>query len=412
MSSAPRPRPSLGPTGTVAAEHRLLAFVWWAALACFVLAGATGLSFRLMPIVGSSVGLDPANVRHAHSHLMYFGWVTPLLMALVAHRLPGGAQRFRGIIVLTFVAALVAYPPFLLNGYEASTVAGTTLPLSVLGAALNGIAWWVFAARYRRARRGLPPTLVLRAWDAAVVFLVLASLGALGRGVVDALEVNDPFWRAAPIHAFLDLFAGGWFVFALLGLMWTERVVRHRWAVVGLGMAVVGLPLSFLLTVPVGLVPGSLRAVAGVSGAVFGAGLLVAFVGSHVPGARDGWTLPSVSLVAWALMHLTLVTPATASLGAAAGRVLYLHVLTLAVVSLGLVAAVRDTGIRDVQIRAWQVGVLAVLASLVPITVLASAPPGLFLRLWLPAIAAAVLVSVATVSWVRASVRLAPSVCR
>ena len=31
------------------------------------------------------VGLSLGNIRHAHSHLMYMGWVTPALMALVAH---------------------------------------------------------------------------------------------------------------------------------------------------------------------------------------------------------------------------------------------------------------------------------------------------------------------------------------
>ena len=29
-------------------------------------------------------GLAYVNVRHAHSHLMFFGWVTPALMGLIA----------------------------------------------------------------------------------------------------------------------------------------------------------------------------------------------------------------------------------------------------------------------------------------------------------------------------------------
>ena len=53
------------------------------ALAVFVLAGATGAFMRFGLLYGMA-GLSYANVRHAHSHLMYFGWVTPALIALKA----------------------------------------------------------------------------------------------------------------------------------------------------------------------------------------------------------------------------------------------------------------------------------------------------------------------------------------
>lgn len=54
---------------------------WWGALACFILAGATGFLFRLGLSTGTTAGLDLTNVRHAHSHLMLLGFVTLGLVA-------------------------------------------------------------------------------------------------------------------------------------------------------------------------------------------------------------------------------------------------------------------------------------------------------------------------------------------
>ena len=68
-----------------------LRWVWWGALGCFVLAGLTGVFFRFGVSSGVTWGLSLGNVRHAHSHLMYFGWVTPVLMALISRYLPSVA---------------------------------------------------------------------------------------------------------------------------------------------------------------------------------------------------------------------------------------------------------------------------------------------------------------------------------
>jgi len=63
-------------------------WIWKAALVCFIIAGATGSLMRFGMLYGYPAGLQFVNVRHAHSHLMYFGWVTPALMALIAANLP------------------------------------------------------------------------------------------------------------------------------------------------------------------------------------------------------------------------------------------------------------------------------------------------------------------------------------
>jgi hypothetical protein len=58
-------------------------WVWLTALGIFILAASTGAFMRFAMILGFPFGLMFTNVRHAHSHLMYFGWVTPALMGLI-----------------------------------------------------------------------------------------------------------------------------------------------------------------------------------------------------------------------------------------------------------------------------------------------------------------------------------------
>lgn len=72
----------LNPTSDI--RHPTYKCGWFSALGVFVLAGLTGAFMRFGLIYGFPWGLQYANIRHAHSHTMYFGWVTPALMALIA----------------------------------------------------------------------------------------------------------------------------------------------------------------------------------------------------------------------------------------------------------------------------------------------------------------------------------------
>src|SRR5690554_394339 len=189
------------------AERRALRWVWRGALAFFVLAGLTGAFFRFAVAQGAAFGLDLGNVRHAHSHAMYFGWVTPALMALLAHRLPSlGARPMRGaglVIGIAFATALLAYPPFLLFGYAPVFLGGASLPLGAMTAGFNVLAWYAFAGLYVRARRGAAPSLPLRLFDLALFFLVFATLGAWGLPVLQAVGGEHHALKAALTHLFL-----------------------------------------------------------------------------------------------------------------------------------------------------------------------------------------------------------------
>ena len=341
-----------------------------------MLAGATGVLFRVGLITGLPTGLQFGNVRHAHSHLMYFGWVTPALMALIATHSPA-AERLKSVIHAVLVLAVLAYPPFLLYGYGLAAVGSARLPLSVMLAGLNILAWYAFAFFYIRQRQDVRPRHARAFWDAALALLVIASLGAWGLGLVQALRPDSPFWFAAALHLFLDLFADGWLLVGVLGLAAATMVSsesallrRGRW------LLVAGLPVTFLLGMPVHLVPAGVRLVGSAGSVLSGVGLLcvaAALWRAAEAEARGVWAVPLGLLVVKAVAQLGLSVPALAAWAYGAGlRILYLHVLLLGVVTLGLLAAARQVWGRGAALgrRYVTAAVLFLLVALLPLTAL------------------------------------------
>ena len=351
------------------------------ALACFILAASTGSLLRFGMVTGYPAGLQMANIRHAHSHLMYFGWVTPALMALIAARLPEVTGRrllpgFRWALMAVFTTALLAYVPFLLYGYRPATLGGMTLPLSTIGAGLNVFAWYGFVILYARNTWRAPRNHPLRLWDAALGFLVLSSMGAWGAAVVSALDLQDPFWAMASTHLFLDLFADGWFLLGLLGLVFVAHpaAARTRSAHWGETLLVIGLPLTFLLNLPISAMPGAVRVLAGIAGVVAAIGIFASLAALLPAIWRRGdraWLLPLTFLALKAGAMFIIAFPEGARwAGRMALRISYLHWLLLGFVTLGLMAAAAGRwGRQVVPGRRWfALSVLLLLASLLPLT--------------------------------------------
>jgi hypothetical protein len=346
---------------------------WLGALVCFVVAGSTGVLYRAGLLFGLPGGLDFGNVRHAHSHLMYFGWVTPVIMAMLAQRLPS-SRRMQQVIYTLLILAGLAYVPFLLYGYGLAAIGPLRLPLSVILATANMVGWYVFTALYVRQRAALASTPARWFWDAALTFLVIASLGAWGLGLVQALRPDNPVWFVATLHLFLDLFADGWLVLAVLGFAVDACAPagarsRLRWS---WRLLVGGLPVMFLLSIPIDLLSPAIRWIgsAGAVGSAVGLVIFLRALGGQVWRAPM-WRLPLALLALKAMVHVGLAMPVAAQWGLDAGlRIPYLHVVLLGVVTLGLLAAAKDTW-SAAAVPGWSVvqgSVVFLLVSLMPLT--------------------------------------------
>ncbi len=355
-----------------------LRWAWRVSLGLFVLAGLTGAFYRFGLVYGWTAGLQLVNIRHAHSHLMYFGWVTPALFALIGlHVSSVGArpfrERLRWILGATLAAALASYPLFLLFGYTPVALGEKRLPLAVMSSTLNMVAWGGFLVFYRRTTRGLPRSRSLLLWDLALTFLVLAMLGAMGLAFLKPMGIEDPVWSSALTHVFLDLFSEGWFVLGVLGLAYAAVENPDRpGGRVGIYLLCMGLPLTFALGMPESLTPPGLKALARMGGALVGTGLLLNVRVLWSEGL-DGWRerVPLALLAIKAAGQLTVSLLPGVWWGSLHGaRILYLHLMLLGFVSLGLVAAARRAWGRAAAgyAAALYAAVLVLLLSLLPLT--------------------------------------------
>lgn len=207
----------------------MLRWTGWIALAALALAAWTGVLLRFGIYQGMpDWAQNYTAVRHAHSHLMYFGWVTLGLMALIRHELPrwGGHPLGRaGRVQLAAAAflALLSFPAFWANGYGLTQVGTRALPLGSMVAGLNVLVWYAFLAQYILATRRLPARpLPVQLWDWALALLVLSTAGLAGLVTLLARGTFHPLLQQLFLHLFLDLFAAGWFALALLGTVWSR----------------------------------------------------------------------------------------------------------------------------------------------------------------------------------------------
>jgi hypothetical protein len=346
--------------------------LWLLALGAFVLAGSTGVLLRAGMLYGFPAGLQFTNVRHAHSHLMYFAWATPALMLLITAWLPGQTSRpagrgFAWAAGAAIALGVLSYIPFLLSGYGPLAIGGRELPLSGMISGLEFLPWLAFALLYLRARWGLRGGQALRLWDLALLFQLLAAAGAALRSGLAMSGVNDPFWAAAGVHFFLDLFSDGWFLLALLGLLHAVYPAPASQAATwGTWLLAAGVPVLFALKMPPALVPGWLRLIGSLGGILVTAGLAL-HVAALWPRLSACWRLPMAFLGLVVAGTAGLLLPPVAAWAQAAGlRVSFLHWQLLGFTSLGLLLLAHRTW--GTAWRPMAPAVVLLVVSLLPLT--------------------------------------------
>jgi len=355
-------------------------------------------------------------IRHAHSHLMYFGWATLALMALMWHFLPRytGRDLPRSVhwqMGITSVFALLSFPAFWVNGYGLTQIGSASLPLGAMIATLNGLTWFHFAWLYWQASRDLTQRpLPVQLWDWAILLLLLSSGGALGLVAMVVTGAESLFLQQTFLHLFLDLFAVGWFTLALLGLIWAwlgqQVEIPARLPIFSLALAIAP---TFFLGLSPALVSPPLFWVAAIANGL--AGLLIFW---HVGALLRRWTiLPWLArfgmamLAVHGLMALIILWPGVWEWSSQTQlRVYFLHNLLLGWLSSGLLALIIDQlGMERLRwVRwlgwAWIAGVGLMLLTLLGLGMLQFAPVSALVLLRAAAWSSLVPVVVAAGVWI------------
>lgn len=200
--------------------------VYRLALLSFIIAAATGALFRyglIYPLPGA-LALD--NIRHAHTHLMFFNWVSPPVMAWMATLLYRSEQKiplrnYQYCLYTMLFLGFLSYPFFLFFGYRPVDLGFASLPLSAIISGLIMLTWYWFAALYFQHRKQAKAAPALEIFDGAVVALLVSSLGAWGVSAAQFIDGINSLIPSALTYFFLNVFTEGWAVLAAIGIIWS-----------------------------------------------------------------------------------------------------------------------------------------------------------------------------------------------
>ena len=361
------------------ASHSSLQRILFAgSLLSFILAGYTGFAYRLGLIGWLPEMMSLENIRHAHSHLMFFSWAVPLPMAVFTHYLKGqqiAAKSVRNLqyaVLFILVTGLLTYPFFLFYGYRPVIFGEIQMPFSVIFSGVVMVGWYLFTFFYVRIRSQLKESAASPLFDSALVMLNISSLGAWGVAVVQNMSPDLAILSKALTHFFLAVFTEGWCLLSTLAILWWIFKVREKpaaWPQYALmlaapflftiGLRALDLHLTILLVTKLALVLGVIA---------------LYYLGTHLYKNRPPlhFTHKSILFLLAGLIAIkisALVAPIDYWIYDYGFRIFYLHLLLLGVLSLSLFQWLcQRFAIGKITMFLIHTSILLVLVSLLALT--------------------------------------------
>lgn len=347
--------------------------IWKLSILSFVIAGLTGFLYRygfLMPLPEL---LHLGNIRHAHSHLMFFNWITPPILIWMAaevirKEVNYSVRRIKQCIYTMMILGFLSWPFFLLFGYRPVSVGGANLPLAAILSGLVMITWYWFGILYYKARQCMKsPSLSVVLFDGALVALVVSSLGAWGVSVYQFSSLESPLISKALTSFFLGVFTEGWVILGVLGILWSgvKRpgiINRENW----LWMPVLfGSMLIFSFSLDQSILSAPMLWSAKTGLLLIGISLSLHLYSLW----KSSFTSTGIDRVVLLLLAFKILFQAGAMLptgiwpGEHGLRILYLHLVLLGFATTGLIAAFYPNG-GSITKWSYIIGMAAVLTTL------------------------------------------------
>lgn len=174
----------------------------------FVIAAAIGLFLRWQFLLPTP-GIRFTWFVHAHSHIMFLGWVTNVLYLASIRYLSDEDQKkaMRWFVVLQVlvVGMLIAFP---LQGYALYSITFSTLHTLLL-AFLIIVFWQRTKTQHNTALAFLRP---------ALVFFLLSTLGPFALGYFMSQGLSTSVWYNFSIYYYLHFQYNGFFTLGILAL--------------------------------------------------------------------------------------------------------------------------------------------------------------------------------------------------
>ncbi len=175
----------------------------------FLVASCIGLLLR-WHFVSPLEWLEFPYWLHAHSHMMFLGWIfNVLLLAYIWHFDLYKAKRYRYLfffVQVLLIGMLVSFP---LQGYG---------PVSISLSALHTLAIWICTYWFFRDTGMLPETASHWFAKRSLILFAVSSAGVLAVGPIAANGLAQTKWYYFAVYYYLHFQYNGVFVFGVLSL--------------------------------------------------------------------------------------------------------------------------------------------------------------------------------------------------
>ncbi len=184
----------------------------------FFVAGCIGLLLR-WHFVSPVPGLIYPYWLHAHSHIMFLGWVFNVLyLAYVLEFIPlEKHKRYKVLFIVMQVLLLGMLVSFSIQGYGAVSITISTLHTVSVG---------IFCAWFFQDTPGRNNVVSLKYARMSLVFFLISAIGPFSLGPLMANGLGQSSWYYFAIYFYLHFQYNGVFVFGVLGLF--HRIIEFK----------------------------------------------------------------------------------------------------------------------------------------------------------------------------------------
>lgn len=279
-------------------------------------------------------------------------------------------KQFLYCLYTMLLLGFLSWPFFLMYGYGPILIGSAHIPVAAVLSGLVMITWYWFTWLYYRYRRVRPFDRFFVLFDAALLALVVCSLGAWGVSVFQFSGIDNALFSSALTHFFLAVFTEGWTVLATFTLLWSHSKLKNIpvktgwfWIPILFGsMLIFPFSLSQSMVTPVMI----LTAKSGMLMIILCTALNLFFLIKSGRFSGLIWKTVIFLFVLKILLQSLVILPTDIWPGTHGVRVFYLHLLLLGVVSVTFLKTFQPDDKRAVYI--FTGSVLLVLVSLAMIS--------------------------------------------
>lgn len=190
------------------------------ALLYFLLVALMGVLLRFYFV--TPISINYKYILHAHSHTALLGWIYLGLATLIYKLFLSEAQkpkRYKRIFVFTNLCILGMLVTFPIQGYALYSIVFSTLFLF----ASYWFAWFAIKNVPQHFKERFSWKLI----KTALLYLVISSVGPWAVGGVMATLGSESIWYKSAIYFYLHFQYNGWFIIALLGILFYVLETRE-----------------------------------------------------------------------------------------------------------------------------------------------------------------------------------------